>query len=130
MPILFSEVGQVKMAQLSSNINEQLRKGLISFDQWLVAKNMEERVMLESLLQQGLLSEDQFHVALSAQRSPTTINQPKQDDPDRNAQEKEVWGGVLCLVYYIAFLCIQRVKNKQQATNYDKINNKFNRRRR
>jgi hypothetical protein len=112
----FSE-GQVKMAQLSSNnINEQLRKGLISFDQWLVAKNMEERVMLESLLQQGLLSEDQFHVALSAQRSPTTINQPKQDDPDPNAQEKEVWGG-LCLDYFIAFLCIQHVKNKQQASN-------------
>jgi hypothetical protein len=75
------------------------------------------------------LSEDQFHVALSAQRSPTTINQPKQDDPDRNAQEKEVWGGVLCSLLH-CFLMHSTCENKQQATYHNKINNKFNRRRR
>lgn len=61
--------GDMAECEEDININEQLKRGLITFAQWKTAKNLEERIMLESLVQQGMLTEEQFEEEISAQNT-------------------------------------------------------------
>lgn len=81
------------------HLNDQLKRGLITFDQWLIAKNLEEKAMLASLVDQGVLSEEQFNAAMSAQKTTTISSMQQQQTPpdhshqtvdDDEAQHKEV----------------------------------------
>lgn len=75
------------------NINEQLKRGLITFPQWLTLKNLEERSMLEALVEQGVLTEEQLKEGISAQKNRTaetdrnSLNIESDDQTLKNDQE-------------------------------------------